>query len=103
MASAFGILRVIPSGATRSVIAKVVDPDELGRVFAVYGAIEALIPLFMAPLGTAIFNFTLRQHMDYGLALYGTTCLFTLAAFIAMYADTIWWSNVHLIYKECYL
>ena len=97
VASIFGILRVVPSGATRSVIAKVVDPDELGRLFAIYGAIEAMIPLFMSPLGTAIFNLTLHEDIDCGLVLYGATCLTTFAAFIAIYSDTIWWSNVHLM------
>ena len=87
----------MPSAVTRSVITKVVDPDELGRVFAVYGATEALIPLFMSPLGTALFNFTLHHELDCGLVLYGTTFTFTLAAFIALYADTIWWSNVQFI------
>ena len=97
LASVFGVLRVVPSAVVRSVITKIVDSDEVGRIFAVYGATEALMPLFMAPLGTSIFNLSLQQNMDCGSVLYGTTCSFVIGAFIALYTDTIWWSNVHMI------
>ena len=97
LASVFGVLRVVPSAVVRSVITKIVDSDEVGRIFAVYGATEALMPLFMAPLGTSIFNLSLQQSMDCGSVLYGTTCSFVIGAFIALYTDTIWWSNVHMI------
>ena len=97
MATVFGILRVVPSAAVRSVITKVVDPNEVGRIFAIYGATEALLPLFMAPLGTSIFNLSLQQNRDCGSVLYGTTCSFIFASFIALYTDTIWWSNAHLM------
>ena len=97
MATVFGVLRVVPSASVRSVITKVVDPDEAGRVFEVYGATEALLPLFMAPLGTSIFNLSLEQNRDCGSVLYGTTSLFIIAAFIALYTDTVWWKNVYLI------
>ena len=97
MATVFGVLRVVPSAAVRSVITKVVDPDEVGRIFAIYGATEALLPLFMAPLGTSIFNLSLEQNRDCGSVLYGATCSFIFASFIALYTDTIWWSNEYLM------
>ena len=97
LASGLGILHILPSAIARSVAAKVVDPDELGRVFAVYSATMGVLPLFMSPLGTTIFNFSLNHHMDPGLVFYGASSIFIMAAFVAMYIDTIWWSNKQLL------
>lgn len=45
--------------SSRSMLSKLVEPDELGAVYAVVGMGEGLLPIFFTPMYTAIYNSTL--------------------------------------------
>lgn len=42
----------------RSIMAKIVGPDELGQVTAIYGIVESLVPIVFGPLYTVIYKST---------------------------------------------
>lgn len=46
--------------AMRSIISKLVTPDELGKVNSLFGVAEALMPLVYAPMYTTLYSATLN-------------------------------------------
>ncbi|VVC29235.1 Major facilitator superfamily,Major facilitator superfamily domain [Cinara cedri] len=44
----------------RSIMAKIVQPDELGQVTAIYGIVESLVPIIFGPLYTIIYKNTVK-------------------------------------------
>lgn len=46
--------------AMRSIVSKLVDRDELGKVYSLFGVAEALMPLVYAPMYTTVYTATLK-------------------------------------------
>jgi PCFT/HCP family folate transporter-like MFS transporter 1/3 len=46
--------------AMRSIISKLVPPDELGKVNSLFGVCEALVPLIYGPMYSAVYKATLK-------------------------------------------
>ncbi len=67
---------------------KLVDRDEIGSIFSLISFFEALIPLFMAPTTTAIFNATL--DIDSGIVFYFMAALNVAALPLCLYLDILW-------------
>ncbi|KAK9879367.1 hypothetical protein WA026_004215 [Henosepilachna vigintioctopunctata] len=52
--------RIATYVATRSIMAKLVPPDELGQSNSVFGVCEAITPVIFGPLYTTIYNYTIQ-------------------------------------------
>ena len=93
LASSFGLLRLLPSVIARSVASKIADSNEIGRIFSVYSALEGIIPLFITPCGTYLFNYCLAHDIDTGIVFYCATIFYFCAFSIALLTDLIWKQN----------
>ena len=57
-----GLLGSQPSLIIRSLISKLVDNSDLGKVYAVLGSLENVIPLAFSPILTYTYNNTLDVY-----------------------------------------
>ncbi|XP_068207678.1 probable peptidoglycan muropeptide transporter SLC46 [Palaemon carinicauda] len=59
LSSAVGLCNEMVSVSSRAAISKLVDPEELGSIFAILSMCEAIIPIIAPSIYTAIYNSTL--------------------------------------------
>ena len=94
LAVGFGLLRLLPSVIARSVSSKIAEPNEIGRIFSVYSALEGIIPLIITPCGTYLFNYCLTNQIDTGIVFYCATVFYFCAFSVALFTDLIWKPNI---------
>ncbi|KAK4884689.1 hypothetical protein RN001_000960 [Aquatica leii] len=78
----FGIFYGISSVSTRSIITKLVSPDELGTVNGLIESFQAFLPLFFAPFFSMIYRYTVNIHD--GIFLFVTSGI--LVPVVAIYS-----------------
>ncbi|XP_049772476.1 solute carrier family 46 member 3-like [Schistocerca cancellata] len=73
--------------AMRSIMSKLVPPDELGQVNSLFGVCEALMPLVYAPLYTSVYAATMDSLPGAFFLLGGGLTMPAVAIFLWLYAS----------------
>ncbi len=69
-------------------LSKLLDKDEVGKMFSLLGFAESLVPVAGSPAITLIFNHTL--DVDPGVAFYCLAALGVCVLPITLYLDLLW-------------
>ncbi|XP_050538919.1 solute carrier family 46 member 3-like [Daktulosphaira vitifoliae] len=73
--------------AMRSIISKLVPPDELGKVNSLFGVCEALVPLIYGPMYSAVYKATLKTVPGAFFLLGGALTAPAAFIFLWMYSE----------------
>ncbi|XP_050421662.1 solute carrier family 46 member 3-like [Adelges cooleyi] len=75
--------------AMRSIISKLVPPDELGKVNSLYGVCEAMVPLIYGPMYSAVYKATLKTVPGAFFLLGGALTAPAALIFLWMYSEHV--------------
>ena len=79
-----GLALMVPT-ISRSILSQQVDPMEIGKIFAVLGALSALIPNISSPFLTIVYNSTLTTMPNFFLLF--SICIWMLCLIWNIFID----------------
>ncbi|KFM74722.1 Proton-coupled folate transporter, partial [Stegodyphus mimosarum] len=88
----FGFLNGLGNLAVRSLISKLVDKDELGRVFSFLATCEAIVPLMASAIIARVFNATVRTFPG--------ACFLVATMFLMLPLGTFVWQLKYRVPRE---
>ena len=66
-----GAMSMATSTIVRSIVSKIVAPSEIGTVFSLVSSMDSLVPIFVGPGLTELYNYTI----DYFPGTYAETTI----------------------------
>ena len=78
-------LAIMVTTTSRSILSQQVDPMEIGKIFAVLGALSALIPNISSPFFTIVYNSTLATMPNFFLLF--CICMWILCLILNIFID----------------
>ena len=78
-------LAIMVTTTSRSILSQQVDPMEIGKIFAVLGALSALIPNISSPFFTIVYNSTLATMPNFFLLF--SICMWILCLILNIFID----------------
>ncbi|XP_035209187.1 proton-coupled folate transporter-like isoform X4 [Stegodyphus dumicola] len=88
----FGFLNGLANLAVRSLISKLVDKEELGRVFSFLATCEAIVPLMASGIIAKVFNATIRTFPG--------ACFLVATVFLMLPLGTFVWQLKYRVPRE---
>ncbi|XP_035209185.1 proton-coupled folate transporter-like isoform X2 [Stegodyphus dumicola] len=92
LSNIFGFLNGLANLAVRSLISKLVDKEELGRVFSFLATCEAIVPLMASGIIAKVFNATIRTFPG--------ACFLVATVFLMLPLGTFVWQLKYRVPRE---
>ena len=79
-----GVLAMASATMVRSMVSKIVDPSEIGKIFSLVSSVDSAVPLVVSPALTAIYNATIDTFPGAFFTLISAIFLVTAANFVVV-------------------